>query len=120
MKGILILGHGSKATETEQTLVEIVDMVKAKNPEKIIEMAFLQLSEKTLELGLQKLIDQGVTDIKVIPYFLFAGLHIQEDIPREIEEFCKDKGHITVKMGRTFGADPRLAEIVNERIAEIY
>ncbi len=120
MKGILILGHGSKATETEQTLEQIVDMVRLANADKIIEFAFLQLSEKTLDKGLQNLLDKGVTEIKVIPYFLFAGLHIQEDIPREIAEFCKDKGHITVQMGSTYGADPRLAQIVNERISEIY
>ena len=49
MKGILILGHGSKATETEKTLEKIVEMVREANPGKIIEHAFLQLSEKTLE-----------------------------------------------------------------------
>lgn len=120
MKGVLILAHGSKAKETEKTLEAIVEMVKAANPEKIVEFAFLQMSEKTLDIGLQNLLDKGVTQIKVVPYFLFAGLHIQQDIPGEIAEFCKDKGHISVEMGETLGADPRLAQILNERIAAIY
>lgn len=120
MKGILILAHGSKATETEKTLEAIIEMVKKENQDKIIEHAFLQMSETTLDKGLDKLLEKGVTDIKVVPYFLFAGLHIQEDIPAEIEEYCKDKGHITVKMGETLGADPRLAKILCDRIAAIY
>ena len=120
MKGILILGHGSKATETEKTLEKIVEMVREANPGKIIEHAFLQLSEKTLEKGLGSLLEKGVDDIKVIPYFLFAGLHIQEDIPAEIEKFLEGKGDIKVEMADTLGADPRLAVIVSERIAQIY
>ena len=120
LKGILILGHGSKATETEKTLEKIVEMVREANPGKIIEHAFLQLSEKTLEKGLGSLLEKGVDDIKVIPYFLFAGLHIQEDIPAEIEKFLEGKGDIKVEMADTLGADPRLAEIVSERIAQIY
>ncbi len=119
MKGILILAHGSREKTTENTLDEIISMLKAELKECIIEIAFLQFSEVNLSKGLDKLVHKGVDDIKVIPYFLFDGVHIREDIPKEIEEYLKDKSHIKISIGKTLGADKRLAEILVDRVKEV-
>lgn len=117
MNGILILAHGSREKHTEDTLKAVVEMVKEK-VDGIIETAFLQFSEKNLEYGLKSLIEKGVTHIKVVPYFLFEGVHICEDIPKEIEEFLGDYKGVTITMGKTLGNDPRLAEVLVDRINE--
>lgn len=118
MKGILILAHGSREKETEETLKKITEMTKAKLPDTIIETAYLQFSEVNLRKGIDKLIEKDVTDIRVIPYFLFSGVHIREDIPKEIEEYIADKPGIKISMGDTLGEDPRLSEILVDRIKE--
>ena len=93
-------------------------MLKEELNECIVESAFLQFSEINLEKGLDKLIEKGVDDIKVIPYFLFEGVHIREDIPREIEEYLETKSNIKISMGKTLGADKRLAQILIDRVKE--
>ncbi len=118
MNGVLILAHGSREKQTMQTMDKIVDMVKAKLPDTVIECAYLQFCEVNLEKGLKKLIEKGVKNIKVVPYFLFSGIHIQEDIPAEINEFLKDYPDVKITMGKTLGADERLADIVADRIKE--
>ena len=59
MKGILILAHGSREKSTENTLKEIVSMLKEMMNDYIIETAFLQFSDVNLEAGLDKLKSQG-------------------------------------------------------------
>ena len=119
MKGILILAHGSREKSTEKTLQEVVDMVKARVSDCVVETAYLQFSDVNLEAGLDRLAAQGIKEIKVIPYFLFAGVHILEDIPAEINEYLKDNPDMKISMGKTLGAHHKLAEILVERINEV-
>lgn len=119
MTGILLLAHGSREGDTEKTMRQITEYVKAELPHAMIEEAYLQFRDKNLEKGLVNLIDQGADNIKVIPYFLFEGVHIKEDIPAEIKAFSKNYPKVVITMGKTLGADRRLAEIVVDRVNEI-
>lgn len=118
MQGILILAHGSREKSTENTLQQVVNMLKERVSNCVIETAYLQFSEINLEIGLDKLTAQGIKEIKVIPYFLFDGVHIREDIPAELEEYRKNNSDIKVSIGKTLGAHHKLAEILAERVIE--
>lgn len=118
MKGILILAHGSRERATLETLNSVVNMVKEKLPTEIIEVAYMEFCEMTIERGLKNLLDFGVSEIKIVPYFLFEGIHIKKDIPKELEKFRKDNPRIKIIMGKTLGVDCRLSEIVVDRILE--
>ncbi|MGL4790322.1 MAG: sirohydrochlorin chelatase [Anaerotignaceae bacterium] len=117
MKGVLVLAHGSKAKETEVAFEKVVSMAKDMLGEVIIEPAYLQFADVNLEKGLNNLIAKGVTEIDVVPYFLFEGLHIKEDIPAEIKEYLKDRSDIKINMKNVLGVDQRLAEILADRIS---
>ena len=118
MKGVLILAHGSRVDSTKQTIETVVSMVREKIPEMPLQIAYMEFCECDIRGGIAKLVEQGVTEIKAVPYFLFEGIHIQEDIPGEIGGILKDYPGVTLTMGRTLGADPRLAEILVDRIRE--
>lgn len=119
MKAILILAHGSREKKTLDTLEKITQMTKDQLPEVLIETAYMEFCEINLEKGLDILVGKGAKEIVVVPYFLFEGIHIREDIPREIEEYLKDHQDIKVTMGNTLGADARLADILADRIREV-
>jgi sirohydrochlorin ferrochelatase len=123
MTGILILAHGSRHFETENTLLKIIEMVKeelrANFNSNLIEYAFLQFSRNNLVTALKKLVDHGVKEIKIIPYFLFNGVHILEDIPAEINEFLESYPEIKISFGQTLGVDKRLADIIVDRVREM-
>jgi len=119
MTGVLILAHGSRAKETEETLEKIVAMVRDILGLEHITSSFLQFSDSNLPKGLQELVARGVSDIKVIPYFLFDGVHIKEDIPKEIAAFLTEHPDVRITLGKTLGADSRLAQILAGRIKEL-
>lgn len=119
MTGILLLAHGSREGDTEQTMRQITEYVKIALQNDMVEEAYLQFREKNLEQGLLSLIGRGADAIKIIPYFLFEGVHIKEDIPAELREFGSRYPNISITMGKTLGADKRLAEIVIDRVKEL-
>ncbi len=116
MKGVLILAHGSRVQATKDTINEVVGMVRQKVTDLPIEIAYMEFCEENIEHGVKKLAEQGVTELKVVPYFLFEGIHIREDIPNEIGEILKKYPHVKLEMGRTLGVDERLADILVDRI----
>lgn len=116
MTGVLILAHGSRRKETESVLASVVEKLKKKVDVKLIETAFLQFSERDLEKGLLSLKEEGATSIKVIPYFLFDGVHITEDIPAELEAFQSKYGEMPISLEPTLGDDDRLAMILADKI----
>lgn len=120
MNGILIAAHGSRAKHTIDTLNAIVEMVKSKLPDTCIEIGYMEFCEPNISDGLKHLTDMGIKSIKVVPYFLFDGIHIREDIPNEINKFLAQSSipDVRIEMGKTLGADERLAEIVVDRIKE--
>ncbi len=118
MKGILILAHGSRVQETQDTINTVVSFVREDITDTPIEVAFMEFCDVNIEKGIENLVNKGVTEIKAVPYFLFDGIHILEDIPNEISEALKKHPNVTVTMTKTMGADRRLAEILIERISE--
>lgn len=119
MNGVLVLAHGSREKATENTLKEIITRLQSELQDTVIESAFLQFSEKSLEKGLDLLVEKGVKDIKIIPYFLFEGVHIREDIPKEIEDYLAKKLSIRITLGKTLGVDPRLVQVLVDRVKAV-
>lgn len=118
MKGVLILAHGSRRKETEQTLMEVAVMAKAQLPEVLLEVAYMEFGSKTIPDGLAALLAQGAAEIAVVPYFLFDGIHIREDIPQELERFRSAHPEAAITMGRPLGVDRRLADVLADRVRE--
>ncbi len=120
MKGVLLLAHGSRQKETEETMRQITAMVKQELELDLVEEAFLQFCEKDLEQGLLSLMNRGADEIKVVPYFLFEGTHIKEDIPGELRAFTQRHPQVRIDFGSTLGADQRLAAVLADRVRELY
>ena len=118
MEGILVIAHGSRAKETELAMEAVLSMVRVKLPGAIIECAFMEFSDRTIEKGVSMLIHKGVTEIKIVPYFLFMGIHIKKDIPNKVEECAAYFPDVKISMGEPLGVDERLADILVDRIRQ--
>lgn len=118
MKGVLIVGHGSRQKSTEQTLEAVVEMTRLKLSEALIEIAYMEFGEQSIPLGLSALVEQGAKEIAVVPYFLYDGIHIRDDIPKALDEFKAANCNVRIVMGKPLGADERLASILSDRVRE--
>jgi len=118
MKGILVVAHGNKEKETGTIFDTILSMVKVQLPETIIEYACLKYSERTIERGIATLAARGITEIKIVPYFLFVGKHLKVDMPYMIVQCAHKFPDIQITIGEALGIDRRLADILVDRIKD--
>lgn len=119
MTAVLIVAHGSRVNETEATMETIRSYVQEELGLELVMEAYMEFRRTNIAAGVEKLIEQGADEIVIVPYFLFEGIHIREDIPNEIREMQKKYPHVTLRFGRTLGADRRLAQVLSDRIKEM-
>lgn len=118
-RAIIVLGHGSKAPQALETLKKYGEMVKAKSRCELVEIASLQFNKPDLPKALHSVIAQGAQKIVIVPFFLYNGIHLQEDIPAVInEEKTKNPG-VEIILANHLGTDHRLVDIVIDRIEEV-
>lgn len=118
-KGLIILGHGSRAPEATETLAAITSMVREKVEYDRVEYASLQLSKPPLAEVVQAMAAEGIKNIVVIPFLIATGIHVKTDIPEELAVLGEKYPEVQMQLGRPLGADPRLAEIVVDRAREM-
>lgn len=120
--GIVVLGHGSRASvaEANQVAFEVASLVKVKSGNQLVETAIMNRESGLagIDEAVEKLVAGGADNIIIAPMFLANGVHIQFDIPEEIAMLEKKYPGISIKMAGHIGSDPRIAEILLERIQE--
>ncbi len=122
-KGIVVLGHGSRASvgEANQVVFQVTEMVKDKVGHTLVETAIMNRMSglQSLEEAVERLITQGADYITVVPMFFSNGIHMQSDIPEEILAIQEKHAGVTVTMANHIGADARIADILVERVQEV-
>ncbi|HEY7745292.1 MAG TPA: CbiX/SirB N-terminal domain-containing protein [Desulfuromonadales bacterium] len=113
---ILLMGHGSRIPEANDALYAIAGMVREGTGCAIVEVAFREQHSPNIQQGIDSCVAQGATRILLYPYFLFAGAHVLEDLPAELEEAGSRYPVLEMLLGEPLGVHPKLGEIVCERI----
>ncbi|ADG82415.1 sirohydrochlorin chelatase [Thermincola potens] len=118
-RGIIILGHGSKAPEALETLKKIAEMVRVSLGDGIVEIASLQFNKPDLPEAIQTVIAKGARKVIIIPLFLYNGIHMQEDIPAVIAEQKDKNPGVEIVLAKNLGADDRIVGVLLDRIKEV-
>ena len=115
---ILLMAHGSRIPDANNAVRDIAAMVRQMSGFENVEVSFREQHLPNIQQGIDACVAQGAERILLVPYFLFIGAHVQEDLPEELSEARKRYPSVQFAMGRPLGAHRKLAEIVVERIAE--
>ncbi len=115
---ILLMAHGSRIAEANDAVREIAALVKKMTDYDIVEVSFREQHKPDIQQGIDACVAQGAERIMLVPYFLYMGAHVQEDLPAEMAEAKRRHPGVEFAMGRHLGVHRKLAEVVVERIAE--
>ena len=122
-RGIVVLGHGSRASvgQANEVVFKISDIIKAKTGHDLVETAIMNRKSElaTIEDAVGKLVARGVKRITVVPMFFADGMHIRHDIPEEIAALEGRFPGVAISMAAHIGPDPRIADILLERVREV-
>ncbi len=121
--GVIILGHGSRgelgAPEVAETLQRVSNGIKQfLSPGVEAIGAALQFNRPNLEEAVESLIRQNVRQLVIVPYFLFPGRHVTEDIPQYIERFERDYPEIRFVVSDNLGLDEYFIDLMVKRITK--
>lgn len=116
--GVILLGHGSRRPEANREIEKIGQMVRERFGDAVYETCFLQFVEPSLPKSIEKLASAGVTKITVVPLLLVVGSHITVDLPEILAQQKQLYPGVNFFLAPHLGVDPRIADIVVERIKQ--
>lgn len=121
MERVVIVGHGSRSKEAREDFNKIISMVEEMVIPRKVNGAHMELCSPSIEECIKEIIETEpkIKTIKIVPYFLYSGIHIKEDIPEIIEKIKASYPHIEFKLGRALGAEVEIARILKNRIEEL-
>ncbi|GAM09629.1 sirohydrochlorin ferrochelatase [Geobacter sp. OR-1] len=115
---ILLMAHGSRIPEANDAAQEIAAMVRKMTGYDIVEVSYREMHLPNIQQGIDACVAQGAERILLMPYFLFIGAHVREDLPEEMAQAQERYPNVEFAMGNHLGVHRKLAEVVVERIAE--
>jgi sirohydrochlorin cobaltochelatase len=116
LQGLILLGHGSRRPEHSDVLEEMARLLKLEFPGLRVELAFMSLCEPGLGSIAERLVEEGVSEITVLPCFLFRGVHVTEDIPGMLEGLKGRFPSVRLILADTLGDPTHLSRIAKERL----
>lgn len=121
--GIIILVHGTRGKkgtlEVRQTFKRLSHELNSLLPDSSeISGAALQFNHPNMEEAITNLLNKGAQTIVIVPYFLFAGRHITEDIPQIVNKFKSAHPGIKFIITETLGHNTSFANIITSRIKD--
>ncbi|MDE0969938.1 MAG: sirohydrochlorin chelatase [Octadecabacter sp.] len=116
--GIMICGHGSRAKSAEEEFGLLSKGIRARFPDTPVEHGFLEYSAPNIHMGLNRLVEAGVTEILAVPGMLFAATHAKNDIPSVLTTFQEKNPGIIVKYGRELGLHSQMISAFEARILQ--
>ncbi len=121
MKVVMIVGHGSRSLKSQEDFKKIVDITAKKMTHTKVYGTNMELAEPVMDDTIDQIVaeNNGLSEIVVVPFFLFEGIHIKRDIPEKLNEFREKYPDVKFTFGRPLGADPALVDVLLGRISEV-
>ncbi|KAF5830323.1 hypothetical protein DUNSADRAFT_14754 [Dunaliella salina] len=117
--GVVIVDHGSRKKDSNDMLVEFVQLYKQTTGSRIVEPAHMEIAEPSIGQAVGECVKAGANKVVVAPYFLSRGRHIQEDIPALVSEAREKYPGIQCVVADPIGIDPLMAQLINNRVKKV-
>jgi sirohydrochlorin cobaltochelatase len=115
---LFLAGHGSRDPEGTQEFLRLVDMLRARQPGRIVECGFLEFAQPVIADGIERCVERGAKAIAVLPGMLMAAGHVKNDIPSEIHEARRRFPNVDFHYGRHLHLHGRIVELCGARLEE--
>lgn len=85
---ILLAHHGSSDARWRAPFETLEQNLQPSDGKPVV-IAFMELSEPSLEPRVAELAAQGISRLEILPLFFAAGRHLREDVPGQLEEIAR-------------------------------
>lgn len=116
---VLMVGHGSRDADGRQRLLDFAAAYQQLDTSRPVIPCFLELTEPSIQAGVEACLAQGYTDLSVLPILLFAARHNKFDVTNELDRARQRHPEVTFHYGRHFGITPRILDLWRSRLAQL-
>ncbi|MBI1905283.1 MAG: sirohydrochlorin chelatase [Rhodocyclales bacterium] len=113
--GVIVLGRGSSDADANGELARMARWLFEAGEHDLVDLAFTGVTWPRLETVVQRQARLGMTQIAVVPVYLFTGVLI-ERIGAQVERLRRQYPGVAFALGSHFGFDPAIAALVDARI----
>ena len=121
-QGVLIVGQGSRLEDNQRLILRMAEALRSLNEFGPIVPCFLRICKPTMLEGLDRLAEEGVEDVYVLPCSLASPIRFPDDVKDKIE-WINDEMTLTLRDKRLvlnpcspIGCDERLASVLADRV----
>ncbi len=115
--GVILLGRGSSDRIANGEVAKMARWLYEESEHELVEIAFTGITLPRLEQVVQRQVHLGMTQIIVLPYYLFTGTLI-ERIQRQMGHLAKQYPQVRFAHGDYFGFEPEIFELLDQRRQE--
>lgn len=115
--GVILLGRGSSDRIANGEIAKMARWLFEESDHELVDIAFTGITYPRLEMAVQRHVQQGMTQIAILPYYLFTGTLI-ERIKRQVVRLKVQYPHIEFVHGQYFGFEEEIYALLNERVLE--
>jgi sirohydrochlorin cobaltochelatase len=112
MLGVIVFAHGSRDPLWRQPVESVAQQIARRDASAVVSCAYLELSEPDIATAARRLVDQGVTRVRVLPLFFGMGKHAREDLPVLMAKLAAAHPTVTFEQLPAAGEDPRLTALL--------
>jgi sirohydrochlorin ferrochelatase len=84
----------------------------------IVTSAFLEFTPDAIPNAIDHCMEKGATIIKVLPYFLAAGVHVTRDIPNEISSVCQRNHSLNIEILPHIGSSKMITQLISSIVTK--
>jgi sirohydrochlorin ferrochelatase/(2Fe-2S) ferredoxin len=114
---LVIVGHGSREPEANADFEAFVAAYRARSGRRVTH-AYVELARP----GVAEALDEAAAhaaEVVALPLFLFAAGHVKNDLPLALAAARTRHPHTRFCAARPLGVDPRLAALLDRRVAPL-
>ena len=116
--GVILLGRGSSDAGANGELARMARWIFEENDHELVDLAFTGVTWPRLETVVQRQIKLGMTQICIIPVYLFTGVLI-ERINAQVERLRQQYPQVAFALGAHFGFEPQIFQLLDQRAGNI-
>jgi sirohydrochlorin ferrochelatase len=116
--GLLVIGHGSRATEAVKVLSAAAVSVRRRFRRFLVEACFLEINQPDVQAGIDRLVSQGAGRILFVPFSLYLDGHVGRDLPEHITLARARHPGVDIRIAPHLGPDHRLVAVCEDRIKQ--
>jgi len=116
--GVTVLGRGSSDRGANGEVAKLARWLFEETDHDLVDIAFTGITFPRLEAVVQRQVRLGMTQIVVLPYYLFTGTLI-ERIRRQVERLRMQYPQVCFSLGDYFGFEEEIFLLLDERVQTV-